>query len=651
MSVPEAPSLSIVIVCFGKREITERCLGTLDAAFGERLGRDVELVLVDNGSPDDTPELLRSWSDRATVILNERNLNYAGGNNVGARAAGGRVLVLLNNDTEVFPGVLDELAAQALEPGVAIAGCRMLYPGGTVQHGGCAWWRAPDGLVRPFHLFRHEAGDLPAACATFDCDFVTAACIAIRRDLFHELGGFDESYVNGWEDVDLCVRARLAGQRVVYRGDLAIVHAEAMTRSAAHDESPNERVFSERYNHMLDEDSARLASQLDAAGPNFGVALHPGDHPDGSAVSVEGEVTGLSGESAEARALLAALDAAGLEPATREWQPTSVTPRLSDAEWTPVARGRARSKRHGALTLQVPVGTLGLVDAGPDTVLHLAAFPAAEISGAAAVWAASTALADELISAGLDSERVEIVPPPIPELPLGPGGHGILAILPAHDIDHCAAVLSAFEAFQAERVRLLPTMRTEQIEGLASSLRPHAELLEPIASELRFAALAADCDVVLCADRCEPFERRALIAAAVGAAAVHLRGGTAAAVLGDELAATGDWRADIARALDAASARSERAEAVRETCSEPVIAAKLRQLLDRTPRSTVNGQRSTRNGQRSTRNGQRSTRNGQRSTRNGQRSTRNGQRATVNGQRSTVNGQRDQRGTASLQQR
>ena len=111
MSVPEAPSLSIVIVCFGKREITERCLGTLDAAFGERLGRDVELVLVDNGSPDDTPELLRSWSDRATVILNERNLNYAGGNNVGARAAGGRVLVLLNNDTEVFPGVLDELAA------------------------------------------------------------------------------------------------------------------------------------------------------------------------------------------------------------------------------------------------------------------------------------------------------------------------------------------------------------------------------------------------------------------------------------------------------------------------------------------------------------------------------------------------------------
>jgi GT2 family glycosyltransferase len=584
MPVPEAPSLSIVIVCFGKREVTERCLETLDAAFGARLGRDVELVLVDNGSPDDTPELLRSWSDRAKVILGERNLNYAGGNNVGAGAASGGVLVLLNNDTEVFPGVLDELAAQALEPGVAIAGCRMLYPNGTVQHGGCAWWRAPDGMVRPFHLFRHEAGDLPAACATFDCDFVTAACIAIRRDLFHELGGFDETYVNGWEDVDLCVRARLAGQRVVYRGDLAIVHAEAITRTAAHDESPNERVFAERYNHMLDEDSARLASQLDAAGPNFGVALHPGERPDGSAVSVEGEVTGLSGESAEARALLAALDAAGLEPATREWQPTSVTPRLAEPEWAPVVRGRARSKRHGGLIVQAPVGTRGLVDAGPTSVLRLATVPRADISGVAAVWAASSSLAEELIAAGFDAGRLEVVPPPIPELPPGPGGQGILAVLPAHDADHCAALVNALAGLQGQRVRLLPSVRTEQIEQLAGSLLPHAELLEPIASELRFAALAAECDVVVCADERDPFERRALIAAAAGGAAIHLPNGTAAGVLGDELSATGDWRADIERALTAAPKRAERAAAVCDTCSEAAVAARLRDLLERAAR-------------------------------------------------------------------
>jgi GT2 family glycosyltransferase len=588
MPVPEAPSLSIVIVCFGKREVTERCLATLDAAFGERLGGDVELVLVDNGSPDDTPELLSFWSDRATVILGEQNLNYAGGNNVGARAATGRVLVLLNNDTEVFPGVLDELAAQALEPGVAIAGCRLLYPNGTVQHGGSAWWRAPDGMIRPFHLFRHEAGDLPAACATFDCDFVTAACIAIRRDLFHELGGFDESYVNGWEDVDLCARARLAGQRVMYRGDLAIVHAEGLTGGRSRDESANERVFAGRYQHMLDEDSARLSSLLDGSGPNFGVGLHPGERPDGSAVSVEGEVTGLSGESAEARALLAALDAAGLEPATREWQPTLVTPRLSGEEWAPVQRAGSRSKRHGALTLQAPVGQLGLVDTGLGTVLRLAAAPAVDLSGVAAVWASSVALADELLAGGVDPERVEVLPPPIRELPLGAGGHGMLAILPTPDTVHCAALLSAL-AELPQRIRLLPTVRTERVVELASCLLPDAELLEPIGSELRFAALAAECDVVVCADPREPFERRALIAAAVGAAPVHLPGGTAAEVLRDQLAATGDWRADIERALKAAPKRAERAQAVRERCSEAATAARLAELLDRAERSTVSG--------------------------------------------------------------
>src|SRR5689334_22509052 len=199
MSVPEAPRLSIVVVTYGKREVTERCLETLDAAFGDRIGADVELVLVDNNSPDDTRELLSDWSDRAEVILLDENLNYAGGNNVGARAASGEVLVLLNNDTEIGPSVLDALASEASDPTVGVAGMRLLYPDGTIQHGGCAWWRAPDGHVRPFHLFRHEAGDHPSALATFDCDFVTAACIAVRRELFLELGGFDEEFVNGWE--------------------------------------------------------------------------------------------------------------------------------------------------------------------------------------------------------------------------------------------------------------------------------------------------------------------------------------------------------------------------------------------------------------------------------------------------------------------
>jgi GT2 family glycosyltransferase len=583
MSVPEAPRLSIVIVCYGKREVTERCLETLDAAFGSRIGADVELVLVDNNSPDDTHSLLDSWSSRATVILLDENRNYAGGNNVGAQAASGEVLVLLNNDTEVGVGVLDALASEALDPTVGVAGMRLLYADGTIQHGGCAWWRAPDGHVRPFHLFRHEAGDHPSALAVFDCDFVTAACIAVRRELFLSLGGFDEEFVNGWEDVDLCVRARLAGFRVVYRGDLSLIHAEAATRTSGHDETPNEKIFFARYGHALDEDTERLASQFDASGPVFGWLSHPARQPGGAPVSVEGEVTGFAPESSEARALLAAFEAAGLDPAARDWQPVAVTPRLTQQEWDPVVRGRQRPKRIGSLVVQTPVGRMGLVDRSVGGIVRVAAMPSVDVSFASSIWAASSALADELVAEGLSPDRVEIVPPVLPSLPVGPGGGGVLAILPSHDLDHCREVLVALASLDV-RVRLLPTVATEIVASLAASLLPPAELLAPVASELRFAALCCESDVVVCADSREPFERRALLAAGTGAAAIHLPDGTAASVLGPELSLGGDWNAALEAALASPVSREERATLAQSTCGLESVAACLPDLVERATR-------------------------------------------------------------------
>ena len=94
---------SVVVVTYGQRAVTERGLDALAGALGEQLGRSWELVLVDNASPDDTPALLRQWSDRAEVLLLQHNLDFAGGCNAGAARARGDVLVFLNNDTEVVP--------------------------------------------------------------------------------------------------------------------------------------------------------------------------------------------------------------------------------------------------------------------------------------------------------------------------------------------------------------------------------------------------------------------------------------------------------------------------------------------------------------------------------------------------------------------
>ena len=203
---------SVVVVTYGQRAVTERGLDALAAALGEQLGRTWELVLVDNDSPDDTPALLRQWSDRAEVLLLQHNLNFAGGCNAGAARARGDVLVFLNNDTEVVPGALEALVAQVAEPGVAIAGPRLLFPDGTIQHAGVGFLRNALGVM-PQHVFHHQDGLLPAARGTYELDCVTGACLVIRRDVFEQLGGFDEGYRNGLEDVDLCLRARMAGHR------------------------------------------------------------------------------------------------------------------------------------------------------------------------------------------------------------------------------------------------------------------------------------------------------------------------------------------------------------------------------------------------------------------------------------------------------
>src|SRR5256885_709735 len=87
-----------------------------------------------------------------------------------------------------------------------------------------------DRLGREFDLFHHQAGDLPYTACPLELDVVTAALMALPRAVYDELGGFDEAFLNGWEDTDLCLRARVAGHRVVYRGDLVAVHHEGASR-------------------------------------------------------------------------------------------------------------------------------------------------------------------------------------------------------------------------------------------------------------------------------------------------------------------------------------------------------------------------------------------------------------------------------------
>ncbi|HWT93708.1 MAG TPA: glycosyltransferase family 2 protein, partial [Solirubrobacteraceae bacterium] len=438
--MPETPRASIVMVAWGKRPVTESTLETLERALGPKLHTEFELVLVDNASPDDTLELFAVWERKgATVLRLPENRNFAGGCNAGAEAARGEVLLFLNNDMVFFPGVLEALVENALEPDVGMVGARLLFPDGGMQHGGVVWRKFGD-TPTAVHLFHFDAGDLPHGRAILDLDAVTGACAVMRRTVFFDCGGFDTLFVNGLEDVDLCVKVRLKGLRIVYRGDLSLVHLESATRKGQNDVArQNIEKFNTRYAGAFDDDSELIRDTFDGE-------LSVGDyidstmlHAEGAAVTVEGTLSGIAGESAEGRALLAALEQARLGPAAIDRQPVWVTPRLTDYEHRLLQGTRGRVSSPLGLTVHVPVGRFGVLPAGENVVTRLAQMPGRRRAlGTQGAWAATPWLAEALVAHGLSEHRVAYLPPSIPIVTAGRGGAGVLVLLGGHDLPAAA---------------------------------------------------------------------------------------------------------------------------------------------------------------------------------------------------------------------
>ena len=219
---------SIIIPVFNKAHFTRHCLETLRPTL-EGAGEG-EIIVVDNASSDETPEVLAQYP-WIRVIRNEVNLGFAKANNQGARVAGGEFLVLLNNDTEGMSGWLAAMLATASDPTVGAVGAKLLYADRRVQHGGVVV--GGQFLHRqsfaPFHhnylVDEHE----PDVCEEQDFQAVTGACLVTPRALYLELGGLDEEYWNGYEDVDYCFKVREKGLRIVYQPRATLLHFESQS--------------------------------------------------------------------------------------------------------------------------------------------------------------------------------------------------------------------------------------------------------------------------------------------------------------------------------------------------------------------------------------------------------------------------------------
>jgi GT2 family glycosyltransferase len=253
MEVQDRPTVSIIIPVHNRAMITRQCLAALLAEPEDEIQR--QLVVVDDGSTDTTPSLLDSYGDRILVIRNETALGFAGACNAGVAAAAGEFLVLLNNDTVPISGWLSALVNYAVQhPAAAVVGAKLLFPNDTVQHAGVV-----IGLNSlPHHIYAGFPANHPATCVSRRFQIVTAACALLRREPWQELGGLDTAFLNGWEDVDYCLRAGEAGHEIHYCADSIVYHFESATRSIVSDvERANQQLFIRRWGQKVAPDDYR----------------------------------------------------------------------------------------------------------------------------------------------------------------------------------------------------------------------------------------------------------------------------------------------------------------------------------------------------------------------------------------------------------
>ncbi|GAB4233504.1 MAG: hypothetical protein OHK0028_09330 [Deltaproteobacteria bacterium] len=240
---------SIVIPLFNKVEYTRKCVESLSRTVDS--AGPVEIVLVDNGSTDGTREFLDSLGGDVVIVRNAENLGFAVACNQGARVSRGRNIVFLNNDTVPQPGWLEALFAASKEEGADICGARLVYPDGRIQHAGVAFNAEGVG----YHIFNGLPKDHPAVTKRRCFQAVTAACMLVRRELLDELGGFDEGYRNGFEDVDFCLRAGGKGHRILYVPECVVVHHEETSEGRkAHDRENLERFLARWKGKVLPDD-------------------------------------------------------------------------------------------------------------------------------------------------------------------------------------------------------------------------------------------------------------------------------------------------------------------------------------------------------------------------------------------------------------
>lgn len=227
-----SPKVSIIIPTKNAGDLVEQCIADLQATAAYE---PYEIVVIDHES--DEPRLreylaCESAAGRLRVFPYRGPFNYAAMNNAAIRQTDGELVLLLNNDVDGFsPGWLDQMVATLeLDGRIAAVGALLQYPDGAIQHAGVILTPKRPCIAAHAGLPGDALGYQGRIRSLQEFSAVTAAFMLVRRSAFEAVGGFDEAFPDDYNDIDLCLRLRQAGHKIVYNPQVQASHWESRSR-------------------------------------------------------------------------------------------------------------------------------------------------------------------------------------------------------------------------------------------------------------------------------------------------------------------------------------------------------------------------------------------------------------------------------------
>jgi hypothetical protein len=226
------PKVFIIVLTWNRVHAVINCLLSLNSLKYDNF----EVLVVDNASEDGTVQRLREIFPGLQIIVNERNLGYTGGNNIGIRYAlqkGADYVLLLNNDSITHPGLLNELIAVAeSDPTIAVAGAKNMRADNPRVIWG-AWAKVTYSATLTT-IYGANKLDSPKYCRVKDVEQVVGCGYMWRCKALEDIGLLDTNFFGYHEDVDWCFRARKAGWRIVFVGTAIVYHQGSLSSSPSY---------------------------------------------------------------------------------------------------------------------------------------------------------------------------------------------------------------------------------------------------------------------------------------------------------------------------------------------------------------------------------------------------------------------------------